>query len=125
MSSAISSLTASAPVDQSFTGVSARSRGAQTSAQTATNHSVQTASTNASPSLEGEALQKIVVEMQSKLAGTNSDLEFTVDKDSGHSIVKVTERTTKEVIWQFPSDQALQVSKELSRFLGAFVNRAV
>ena len=63
--------------------------------------------------------------MQSKLAGANSDLEFSVDKDSGQSIVKVTERTTNEVIWQFPSDQALQVSKVLSRFIGAFVNRAV
>jgi flagellar protein FlaG len=77
-----------------------------------------------SPALEADALQKIVAEMQTQLAGANSDLEFSVDKDSGRSVVKVTERATKEVVWQFPSDQALQVSKELGRLLGAFVNRA-
>jgi flagellar protein FlaG len=99
--------------------------GATASVQKATNQSVQANSVTSSPSLDAETLQRIVGEMQSKLAGTNSDLEFSVDKDSGQSVVKVTERTTKEVIWQFPSDQALQVSKELSRLLGAFVNRAV
>jgi flagellar protein FlaG len=68
-------------------------------------------------------LKKLVGDMQSKLSGASSNLEFTVDKDSGRSVVKVTERTTNEVIWQFPSEQALQVSKELGHYLGAFVNR--
>jgi flagellar protein FlaG len=125
MPSVISTLTAPVPSGQPFLGGSVRTTGATASAQTATTQTVQTGSLTSSPSLDAEALQKIVAEMQSKLAGTNSDLEFSVDKDSGQSVVKVTERTTKEVIWQFPSDQALQVSKELSRFLGAFVNRAV
>ena len=106
-------------------GVSARPTGPTASSLTATHQTVQTANVTSSPPLDAEALQRIVGEMQSKLAGANSDLEFSVDKDSGQSIVKVTERTTNKVIWQFPSDQALQVSKVLSRFIGAFVNRAV
>jgi flagellar protein FlaG len=70
-----------------------------------------------------EELKKLVSEMQSKVAQTASDLEFSIDKESGKSIVKVTERASKQVIWQFPSEQALQVTRELDRYLGAFLNR--
>lgn len=122
---AISPLTASVPSSQPFVSAGARPESAVGLAQATTNQKSKTASVPSKTSLDVEALQKIVSQMQSKLAGTNSDLEFSVDKDSGQFVVKVTERSTKNVIWQFPSDQALQVSKELSRFLGAFVNRAV
>jgi flagellar protein FlaG len=61
--------------------------------------------------------------MQTRLSGANANLVFSVDQDSGRSVVKVTERSTNEVIWQFPTEQALQVSKELGRYLGALVNR--
>jgi flagellar protein FlaG len=84
-----------------------------------------TAGTPSRPSLGADELKKLVVDMQTKLSGARSNLEFSVDNDTGRSVVKVTERTTNEVIWQFPSEQALQVSKELDRYLGAFVNRAV
>lgn len=81
------------------------------------------AGTPSSSPLAPDELKRLVSDMQSKLSGASSNLEFSVDKDTGRSVVKVTERTTNEVIWQFPSEQALQVSKELDRYLGAFVNR--
>jgi flagellar protein FlaG len=61
--------------------------------------------------------------MQSKVRGAASDLQFSVDHDSGKQVVKVTDRTSKEVIWQFPSEQALHVSKALDQYRGAFLNR--
>jgi flagellar protein FlaG len=63
-----------------------------------------------------EELSKLVATMQSRVSHLSSDLEFSVDDDSGKSIIKVTERATKDVIWQFPSEQALQVTRELDRF---------
>ena len=82
------------------------------------------ANTSAKSSTPGqEELKKLVSAMQSKVAQTASDLEFSIDKESGKSVVKVTDRASKQVIWQFPSEQALQVTKELDRFLGAFLNR--
>ncbi len=63
-----------------------------------------------------EELNKLVASMQNRVSNLSSDLEFSVDDDSGKSIIKVTERTTKDVIWQFPSEQALQVTRELDRF---------
>jgi len=63
-----------------------------------------------------EELSKLVASMQNKVSHLSSELEFSVDDDSGKSIIKVTERATKDVIWQFPSEQALQVTHELDRF---------
>jgi len=63
-----------------------------------------------------EELTKLVAKMQNRVSHLSSDLEFSVDSDSGKSIIKVTERATKDVIWQFPSEQALQVTHELDRF---------
>jgi len=82
-----------------------------------------TSSSAAKPAPSQEELKKLVNAMQAKVAQTASDLQFSIDKESGKSVVKVTERASKEVIWQFPSEQALQVTKELDRYLGAFLNR--
>jgi len=87
------------------------------------NASVATTDTSSSPTRGADELKRLVAEMQTRLSGANANLVFSVDQDSGRSIVKVTERTTNEVIWQFPTEQALQVSKELGRYLGALVNR--
>ena len=70
-----------------------------------------------------DELKSLVKEMQTKVNGATSALEFSVDQDSGKSIVKVTERSTKQVIWQFPSEQALQVTKELDRYQGSLLSR--
>jgi flagellar protein FlaG len=70
-----------------------------------------------------DELKGLVKEMQAKVNGATSALEFSVDQDSGKSIVKVTERSTKQVIWQFPSEQALQVTKELDRYQGSLLSR--
>jgi flagellar protein FlaG len=81
-----------------------------------------TTDTLSSPTRGADELKKLVAHMQTRLSGANANLVFSVDQDSGRSIVKVTERNTNEVIWQFPTDQALQESKELGRYLGALVN---
>lgn len=105
----------------------ARSARLADAAQAGQNPSTQAggsaATTPAKGSMSSDVLKKLVGDMQAKLGGAASSLEFSVDKDSGRSVVKVTDRATREVIWQFPSDQALQVSKELGQYMGALVNR--
>lgn len=62
--------------------------------------------------------------MQTRAKSVGSDLQFTVDQESGKSIVKVTERSSKDVIWQFPSEEALQVTKQLDRFQSMLSRKA-
>lgn len=53
----------------------------------------------------------------------NSNLEFSVDHDSGEMVVKVIDRATKEVIRQMPSEEMLAVAKALHSIKGLFVKQ--
>ena len=78
----------------------------------------------AKTSLSLDQLQKMVAEIQKKVTASASELQLTVDEESGKSIIKVTDKSTKELVWQFPSEDALQVTKALDRFQqGLLLNR--
>ena len=73
-----------------------------------------------------EELQRITEELQHHIATLAPELQFSVDESSGQSIMKFTDRTTNEVIRQFPSLEALEVTKALDRFQrGLLLNRKV
>lgn len=71
-----------------------------------------------------DELKKLVQEMQDKVAAFTPELQFSIDQDTGQAIVKVTDQTTKEVVWQFPSETAFQIAREIDRFQkGLLLNR--
>ena len=73
-----------------------------------------------------EELQRITEELQRHISTLAPDLEFSVDESSGKSVMKFTDRTTKEVIRQFPSLEALEITKALDQFQrGLLINRKV
>jgi flagellar protein FlaG len=55
----------------------------------------------------------------------NSDLEFTTDKESGAQVVKVVNRSSKEVIRQIPSEEAVRLAQALDRLQGLLVRDKV
>jgi flagellar protein FlaG len=61
-------------------------------------------------------LRRITEDLQRRLSIVAPELEFSVDESSGRSIVKATDRTTHEVIRQFPSEEMLQIAKGIERF---------
>lgn len=70
-------------------------------------------------------LSTMVGAMQKKVASYSPELQFSIDQASGKSIVKLTDKSTDTLIWQFPSDQALQIAKELDQYQqGLVVNRS-
>lgn len=71
-------------------------------------------------------LTGMVGDMQKKVETYSPELQFSIDQDSGKSIVKLTDTGTDTLIWQFPSEQALQISKELDQYQqGLVVNKKV
>lgn len=53
----------------------------------------------------------------------NSDLIFSVDEKSGEHVIKVVDKSTKEVIRQIPSEEAIQIKESIDRFQkGLLVN---
>lgn len=44
----------------------------------------------------------------------NSEVHFSIDDDSGVSVIKVIDTETKKVLRQFPSEQSLEIGKNLT-----------
>lgn len=70
---------------------------------------------------------KEVEEAVAKLNKTVQDkaqsLEFTIDDDSHRTIVKVIDQSTKEVLRQIPTPEALQIAKSIDARQGLLVNQ--
>jgi len=55
-------------------------------------------------------------------ASSNTNLRFSVDKDSGKTVVAWVDDSGK-VLRQMPSEEALAVAKAIDRYQGVFLNR--
>lgn len=78
---------------------------------------------NTAPSQE--QLKSTVAQMnqlvQNMPHGTN--LEFTVDDDTKINVIKVVDKTTNEVIRQFPSEELLSIAKAIDRLQGLIIRQ--
>lgn len=50
-------------------------------------------------------------------------LEFSIDRDTDKTVVKLIDSETKQVIRQIPSTEMLAIAKALDKFQGLFVER--
>lgn len=62
-----------------------------------------------------EQLQNVVDHINKALKQSNKNLEFMIDADTKRSIVKLVDSETGDVIRQFPSEEALAISKAIDR----------
>jgi flagellar protein FlaG len=53
----------------------------------------------------------------------SSSLEFSVDHDSGRTIVRVLDTQTKDVIRQIPNEETLAISKSLDKLQGLLIRQ--
>ena len=65
-----------------------------------------------------EAVESAVKAVQEFVKPMSGNLEFTLDEESGRTVVKVTDSTTKELIRQIPSAEMLAIAKALDRLQG-------
>lgn len=61
-----------------------------------------------------EQVSAAVAQMNEYIQTTQRDLHFSIDKESGETIVKVLDRQTQEVIRQIPDDVFLKLAQNLS-----------
>jgi flagellar protein FlaG len=69
------------------------------------------------------SVQEATKRLQDFVSGVRGDIQFSVDSDSGKTVVKVVDSSTKEVIRQFPSEEAIDLAKALDRFQGLLVKQ--
>jgi flagellar protein FlaG len=76
--------------------------------------------------LSSDELKNLASEIQRKVSAVSSDLQFSVDEETGKDLIRVTDRTTKKIVWQFPSEEALNITKALDQYQkGVMLNRKV
>ena len=64
-----------------------------------------------------EAVAKLNQSVQSRA----QSLEFSIDNDSNRTIVKVIDQSTKEVLRQIPTPEALQIAKSIDARSGGLL----
>ncbi|MDR1162213.1 MAG: flagellar protein FlaG [Candidatus Accumulibacter sp.] len=55
------------------------------------------------------------------ISSAASDINFSIDEESGVTVIKIIDRGTKDVIRQIPSEEMLEISRALDRLQGLFI----
>ncbi|MEC5388130.1 flagellar protein FlaG [Uliginosibacterium sp. H3] len=70
-----------------------------------------------------EQLDKAVGEVKKALAPVARNLQFSIDDETGRSVVRVIDASTNEVIRQFPSEELLAITRSIDKLSGLFVKQ--
>lgn len=65
-----------------------------------------------------EQVEQAVKDIRKVVNSVASDLQFSVDKDSGRTVVKIVDSKTKEVIRQIPGEEVLALRRALDKMKG-------
>lgn len=72
-----------------------------------------------------EELISAVAHLNQYIASAVSSIEFSVDDDSGKTVIKVVDSETRKVLRQIPNAEALSLSKSLDRVEGLIIKQKV
>jgi flagellar protein FlaG len=84
----------------------------------------QPENTNQSP-LSPQQLEKVAQQLQDFVGEMNRGLEFSVDKDSGRDVIKVIDKSSGDLVKQYPSEEVLTLVAKLSDSVGGFIDAKV
>lgn len=68
-----------------------------------------------------EDVKSAVDSLNKTLKSMQQSLEFTVDDDTGVTVVKLIDLETKEVVRQTPSEEILNIAKAIDKFQGLLI----
>lgn len=70
-----------------------------------------------------EQLQEAVQRVNEFVQPFNNGLQFSLDDDTGKTIVKVIDKSTDEIIRQFPSEEMLNIAKAIDTMKGLLIQQ--
>jgi flagellar protein FlaG len=70
-----------------------------------------------------EELQTAVEKIQEYIRKAASDIKFSIDEDSGRTVVRVIDRETEDVIRQIPSQEMLDLAQALDKLQGLLIKQ--
>jgi flagellar protein FlaG len=75
--------------------------------------------------LNAEQLDKVAQQLQDFMGDLNRNIQFVVDEDSGRDVIKVIDKTSGDLIKQYPSEEVLTLVSKLSNMVGGFIDAKV
>jgi flagellar protein FlaG len=70
-------------------------------------------------------LDKVAQQLQDFMGEMNRSLEFLVDKDSGRDVIKVLDKSTGDLVKQYPSEEVLSIISKLSNATGNLIDTEI
>ena len=72
-----------------------------------------------------EKLDQTIEELSSLVKNYNRELNFSVDEDSGRTVIKVIDSSTDEVIRQIPSEEVVGLAQMIDQHAGLLMKETV
>ncbi len=72
---------------------------------------------------KAEDIERTVSDAKGVAEAAGASLEFSIDQDSGKTIVKVVDLTTSEVIRQIPSEELLTLARNMTKLEGLLLDQ--
>ncbi len=88
-------------------------------APTTTSESTPTTTTKPST----EQVQEALREIRRVVGPVAQNLQFSIDEESGKTVVKIVDSSTKEVVRQMPSEELLAIAHALDRLKGLLLKQ--
>ncbi len=98
-----------------------QARRTQASAAAQTERAVDPA--QAAPEASRDELDHALEAVRKVVEPVARNLQFTVDEDTGRTVVKVIDSSTQEVIRQIPSKEILSIAKALDKLQGLLIKQ--
>jgi flagellar protein FlaG len=115
----------SPPVVALERGVAARASASTTQHPVQSTSVVQPTQPAAAPDLGIDALKAVAQQIESYLKANGRDLRFSVDQDTGRTVVTVRNSSTGEVIRQIPDAEALRIAQSLGNQPNALIDVSI
>jgi flagellar protein FlaG len=80
---------------------------------------------NTKPLVSSEELAGKIAELNEALMSRNQAVEFSTDSGTGHDVVRVSNRSTGELIRQMPSVEALKAMQNIDQMMGLIFNAKI
>jgi len=68
-------------------------------------------------------VEESVATLNQFIKSLNNPMLFSIDDDTGKTVVKIVDSTTQEVIKQIPSEEILSIAKALDKLKGLFIEQ--
>lgn len=72
--------------------------------------------------IKPEQVKEAVQQIEQFTQALTQNLKFTIDEDTGKTVIKIVDAQTQEVIRQMPSEEAIKIASALGKIQGLLFN---